>query len=147
MNELKTPRRKLDAMARQRAKRNADPEKLAKHQKYMKAYRRKNRDTLNAQASVLYFKKRYQKRLHRLGIEATPELLHHLDNHEGFCDLCSSPGDGRWGELAIDHCHATSSYRGMLCSSCNRALGLFKDSPELLGKAIDYLTLTQGAQQ
>ena len=27
----------------------------------------------------------------------------------------------------------------MLCSSCNRALGLFKDNPELLEKAMSYL--------
>jgi hypothetical protein len=30
--------------------------------------------------------------------------------------------------------------RGLLCSSCNHGLGLFKDSPKLLTKAIKYLS-------
>lgn len=38
-----------------------------------------------------------------------------------------------------DHCHVTNSPRGILCSNCNTALGLFKDSLELLLKAVSYL--------
>jgi hypothetical protein len=41
--------------------------------------------------------------------------------------------------MAIDHCHTTGRVRGVLCSNCNRALGLFKDSPDILRRAIAYL--------
>jgi len=39
----------------------------------------------------------------------------------------------------IDHCHTTNKVRGILCDSCNVGLGHFKDSTEILTKAINYL--------
>lgn len=42
-------------------------------------------------------------------------------------------------EFCVDHNHQTGKIRGLLCNSCNRALGLFKDSPENLRKATKYL--------
>jgi Recombination endonuclease VII len=38
-----------------------------------------------------------------------------------------------------DHCHKTGKRRGKLCLNCNLGLGLFKDNPKLLKKAIRYL--------
>jgi hypothetical protein len=40
----------------------------------------------------------------------------------------------------VDHCHETKRVRGLLCSTCNRALGLFRDDPILLESAKDYVT-------
>lgn len=54
------------------------------------------------------------------------------------CDVCSLPGDAKVG-IHWDHNHGTGKFRGWLCGSCNRALGLVKDSPELLRKLADYL--------
>lgn len=56
------------------------------------------------------------------------------------CDLCASPPpDGRKAH-SIDHDHASGRVRGVLCHHCNLALGHFKDDPELLTRAIRYLT-------
>jgi len=43
-------------------------------------------------------------------------------------------------ESAIDHNHNTGEFRGLLCKKCNRALGMFKDSPSVLMSAYLYLT-------
>lgn len=50
------------------------------------------------------------------------------------CELC-----GTHQNLHIDHNHNTNQVRGVLCTNCNRGLGHFKDSPDLLQKAIEYL--------
>lgn len=43
------------------------------------------------------------------------------------------------GRLAVDHDHTTGKVRGLLCHQCNKAIGLFRESPEVLKKAIVYL--------
>lgn len=56
------------------------------------------------------------------------------------CSICGSTISlGGLRRLALDHDHVTGKFRGGLCSNCNTALGMFKDDPELLRKAIDYL--------
>jgi hypothetical protein len=41
--------------------------------------------------------------------------------------------------LAVDHDHVTGEVRGLLCQGCNTGVGKFKDSPELLRSAAEYL--------
>ena len=54
------------------------------------------------------------------------------------CAICSDPLNG-YRNLHIDHDHVTGQVRGVLCRSCNLALGKFRDDPDLLIKAADYL--------
>ncbi len=42
----------------------------------------------------------------------------------------------------VDHDHQTGFVRGLLCRDCNAALGLFKDSQEILERAIGYLEIS-----
>jgi Recombination endonuclease VII len=68
-----------------------------------------------------------------------------LKNQNGVCAICSNPEtkksskSDRIRELNVDHDHKTGKTRGLLCSECNSGLGRFKDSIEILGKAINYL--------
>jgi hypothetical protein len=64
-----------------------------------------------------------------------------LENQNHACAICKSQnsGDKRSKRLSIDHCHQSGKIRGLLCSSCNKAIGLMKDSPELMLLAIGYL--------
>lgn len=52
----------------------------------------------------------------------------------GLCEICRVAP-----VRAVDHCHQTGKVRGLLCSTCNRGLGVFKDSLEGLEKACEYL--------
>ena len=61
-----------------------------------------------------------------------------LKVQDGRCAICGSPPSQRKA-LCVDHDHVNKKLRGLLCDSCNRAIGLLKDSTETLQKAIDYL--------
>jgi hypothetical protein len=50
-------------------------------------------------------------------------------------------------ELAVDHCHTTGKVRGLLCSTCNTALGSFQDNPAYLKAAIHYLESHDGLEK
>lgn len=56
----------------------------------------------------------------------------------GQCAICNRPMTGP-DEPCVDHDHQTNKVRALLCAACNKALGGFRDSIELLEKAIQYL--------
>jgi hypothetical protein len=61
-----------------------------------------------------------------------------LEKQNNACLICESPATSPTS-LFVDHNHDTGEVRGLLCHHCNTALGLFKDSPQLLKKAVSYL--------
>lgn len=63
-----------------------------------------------------------------------------LQAQNGCCAICKSKvSSSRTTRLFVDHCHETLKVRGLLCSSCNHGLGLFKDSPTVIKSALKYL--------
>lgn len=50
------------------------------------------------------------------------------------CQICGTDED-----KVLDHCHETNFVRGVLCRTCNVALGLFKDDQETMNNAVEYL--------
>lgn len=58
----------------------------------------------------------------------------------GTCDCCGvAAKDLKGGKLHLDHCHYTGEYRGHLCGSCNRGLGMLGDNLAGVQLALDYL--------
>jgi len=55
----------------------------------------------------------------------------------GACAVC---GRQAKQHLHIDHDHAAGAVRGLLCGDCNTALGHLHDSPEIIGKLLQYIT-------
>ena len=72
------------------------------------------------------------------------EQVKDMEVHQnGLCAICGSPETrklhGRHKRLAVDHCHKTGEVRGLLCGSCNTALGLFREDLDILASATSYL--------
>lgn len=63
-----------------------------------------------------------------------------LKEQQGLCPICLVDIQS---DPHVDHCHATGEVRGLLCPRCNRGLGMFKDNPEALQRAIEYLVGVQ----
>ncbi len=139
-------------------------EKLQKQDKiYNKSYHAKHKERINKRHKLTYHKNREKhlarrKKWHErhpekdknsrlfLRYKLTLAQCEAMDKaQEGKCLLCGQdPTITKRGrkQLVVDHCHKTGTVRGLLCDVCNRALGMFQDSPTLLRIAADYLENT-----
>ena len=81
-------------------------------------------------------------KMRRYGIDlATYEAL--FAEQGGVCALCRRPERTGW-DLAVDHHHATGRVRGLLCRRCNAGIGLLREDPLVLRRAVDYLSRADG---
>jgi hypothetical protein len=64
------------------------------------------------------------------------KYLELFDLQSGVCAICKRPNILN-KRLAVDH--KENLIRGLLCDFCNKGLGLFRDDPKILQKAIEYL--------
>ena len=93
----------------------------------------------NPDESLAYKRRWYLKDSYGITIE---EYVSMFNAQNGCCAICdkqtalNAKGSAR---LAVDHSHKTGKVRGLLCMECNQALGKFKDSTEILRKALGYL--------
>ena len=67
-----------------------------------------------------------------------------LEKQKGKCAICEREEThlGRSGQvvpLAVDHCHKCDTIRGLLCQSCNTAIGKCGDDIAIIQSAIEYL--------
>lgn len=80
----------------------------------------------NGGARKYHLKKRY-------GI--TLQEFDALLSKQGFlCPICL-----KRPAVHVDHDHRTGTVRGILCEMCNGGLGQFRDNPETIESAIEYL--------
>jgi hypothetical protein len=84
-------------------------------------------------------RKKKLKRYYGLTLE---DYQQKLEGQNYSCSICKTTdnkvGDKQWS-FVVDHCHETGKIRGLLCNQCNRALGMFQDSVDILEKATAYL--------
>lgn len=76
------------------------------------------------------------KRSHGLTLE---EYTKKLAAQEFACAICKVKLPTQGHLTHLDHDHKTGKLRAFLCTNCNRGLGHFQDSMDLLAKAKAYL--------
>jgi hypothetical protein len=93
------------------------------------AYRDKTRDHVRD----YHYKNRY-------GI-SYEEYKEKLAAQNYSCEICGSTHveNERMKTLVVDHCHTTGKVRGLLCHSCNVALGAAKENEDILIACVSYL--------
>ena len=73
------------------------------------------------------------------GLEEYNKLSDSQNHSCAVCKCKNTNGRPDSDYLYVDHCHESGEVRGLLCSNCNRALGLLKDDVYLLQSCINYL--------
>jgi hypothetical protein len=57
-----------------------------------------------------------------------------VDAQGGICPICQ-----RKRKLVVDHKHGTNIVRGLICATCNRALGYLMDDYQTISRAAEYI--------
>jgi hypothetical protein len=76
------------------------------------------------------------KTLRGISYEERDQLLVKQGN---CCAACGATEPGSQKGWHVDHSHRTGAIRGVLCATCNIALGQVNDSVTRLQQLIDYL--------
>ena len=122
----------------------ANPEKANEMSRIYRDPEKTRKSALSRSRTPKYKRKFWEETLKKYGLtsESYQEIL---SAQSGGCAICGKTEEQEGTHLHVDHDHQDNTRRGLLCGNCNRALGLFLDRPELLQKAIKYLTQWKNA--
>jgi len=115
-------------------------DKIDNPEKWEAEYKRQYRKLRENQGELLSLKKVCNAR--RITVDHYLQMLEEQDFKCSICrqeETCKDPRHDRVRRLSIDHCHTTGVVRGLLCHSCNTALGKFKDDTMMMQRAIEYI--------
>lgn len=128
---------------------------MAQSPEVWRRYKERNREKIRAKDNAYYQANKAKRALgkwltnikRRGGTYAWFEAK--LREQGGLCGICSvvlGPyGRVRQNAWVVDHNHATGAPRGLICRLCNMGLGMFRDDPVALSRAVHYL-LADGGQ-
>ena len=95
--------------------------------------------TYKAKKGRDYFKNYNYMAQYGITLEEAHDLLISQNNACALCNKEVSWLPGFSSAAHVDHCHSTGKVRGILCGSCNTALGKLGDSVESITKVLNYL--------
>lgn len=118
---------------------NYDRDK-ARHAAYREQNRERIRETQNKRYAELGTTKYFEHIRGAYGL-TEDQYFAMLESQQECCFICLQEFryTGRKDSPCIDHDHTTGKVRGILCGSCNLALGQVRDNPAILRKMIEYL--------
>jgi hypothetical protein len=90
----------------------------------------------NPEAHALSARKSHLKTNFGITIEVYDAMLL---AQKGRCKICGGNQSARYRYFDVDHDHVTLKVRGLLCRTCNRALGYFERDLAWLKVALAYL--------
>lgn len=117
-------------------KKYATPEYREAHAAYAREYRLKHPEKRRGYVRKSYDKNYGGRLLSKYGIDMA-EFDRMLAAQGGVCAICGGLSGGR--RFHVDHDHTTGAVRGLLCSSCNTAIGHLGDDPNRVAAAATYL--------
>lgn len=88
---------------------------------------------------VLVYRRRQRLKKRGLTIEEHDAMIAAQGNRCAICRRMPEEAGERWPTLPLDHDHRTGKPRALLCSRCNRMLGLCDDDPAIFDAAAAYL--------
>lgn len=109
------------------------PENKAKVNVYMKA----RYAALTLEEKREEFEYRWRLSLKKRFGMTPDDYMRMLDRQNGVCGICGRTNGQK--KLCVDHCHATGRVRGLLCTKCNKGLGIFDDDVTRIVRAAEYL--------
>ena len=118
------------------------PKQTRERREYMYGYNRlphvRERQRLHDQTPKRKEQQRWAKIKRIFGLTRLEwESIFNAQNQS--CAICGTKTPGIQQGWQTDHVPDTTIVRGILCRYCNIGLGVFRDSPELLDKAKQYL--------
>ncbi len=123
--------------AYQKQWRNNNPDKV----KALNERKKPKRDLYyNDPENKLKYRKKFIEKSFGIDYSVYEQLQEEQNN---LCAICNKPQiSTRLNYLCVDHNHVTGKVRGLLCSSCNRGIGLLNDDINILERAVEYLKTT-----
>lgn len=112
-------------------------EAILRRKLYQRTYQKSNREYLrDMRRKKALEDPRGPYSRYRLGVDAT-DFKVMLAAQQWLCAVCGKSSK-HWH---LDHDHKTDRVRAVLCASCNKGLGHFRDQPDLLRAAALYIEL------
>lgn len=113
------------------------------HNDYMKTENgKKSRSKHNekkmwkSESQMLYKSHWSRKKKYGISEEQFRQMLEQQNNK---CEICGILDVDTGKSLCIDHCHSTNQIRGLLCNKCNSAVGMVKESIDIVNNLKEYL--------